>query len=118
MREVHPTRQVPGEPHRRWFSSAELDLIVWCDAAGAPMAFQLCYDKGRDERALTWDPSTGLSHSAVDDGESEPGLRYKATPVLAPDGPLEVQRVAAHFDAASTDVPGEITAFVRTRLQG
>jgi len=82
------------------------------------MAFQLCYDKGRDERALTWDPSTGLSHSAVDDGESEPGLHYKATPVLAPDGPLEVQRVAAHFDAASTDVPGEITAFVRTRLQG
>jgi hypothetical protein len=118
MREVHPTRQVPGEPHRRWFSSAELDLIVWCDAGGSPVSFQLCYDKGRNERALTWEPSTGLSQSAVDDGESEPGLRYKATPVLAPDGPLEVQRVAAHFDAVSTDVPGEITDFVRKHLQG
>jgi hypothetical protein len=116
MREVHPTRQVPGEPHRRWFSSAELDLIVWCDAAGAPVAFQLCYDKGRNERALTWEPAIGLSHSAVDDGESELGLRYKATPVLAPDGPLEVQRVAARFEAASADVPGEIADFVRKRL--
>ena len=118
MQEVHPTRQVPGDPHRRWFSSADLDLIVWCDAGGAPVAFQLCYDKGRNERALTWEPSTGLSQSTVDDGESEPGLRYKATPVLAPDGALEVRRVAAHFDAASAGVPGEISDFVRKRLQG
>jgi len=117
MREVHPTRQVPGEPHRRWFSSAELDLIVWCDAGGAPVSFQLCYDKGRNERALTWEPATGLSYSRVDDGEVEIGLRYKATPVLAPDGPLEVRRLAARFEAASADVPGEIVDFVRKRLQ-
>jgi hypothetical protein len=117
MREVHPTRQVPGEPHRRWFSSGELDLIVWCDAGGRPVAFQLCYDKGRNERALTWEPSTGLSHSAVDDGEGELGLRYKATPVLSPDGPLEVQRLAARFAAASGDLPGDIVAFVRDRLR-
>ena len=117
MQEVHPTRQVPGEAHRRWFSSADLDLIVWCDNHGAPVAFQLCYDKGRSERALTWEPATGLVHSAVDDGEFQVGMRYKATPVLAPDGPLDVPRVAARFAAASTDLPAEIAAFVRERLR-
>lgn len=117
MREVHPTRQVPGEAHRRWFSSAELDLIVWCDGGGAPVAFQLCYDKGRSERALTWEPDTGLVHSAVDDGEFEIGMRYKATPVLEPDGPLDVPRVAERFAAASAELPTDIVAFVRARLR-
>jgi len=116
MREVHPTRQVPGEAHRRWFSSADLDLIVWCDHVGAPVAFQLCYDKGRTERALTWEPATGLVHSAVDDGESDPGMRYKATPVLEPDGPLDMPRVVARFAAASDALPADIAAFVRDRL--
>ena len=117
MREVDPTRQVPGEPQRRWFSSSELDLIVWYDTGGAPVAFQLCYDKGKNERALTWEPSTGLIHSAVDDGEVSVGMRYKATPVLAPDGPLDVTGLAARFEAASSEVPGEIVSFVRARLQ-
>ena len=116
MREVHSTRQVPGEPQRRWFASPELDLIVWCDAAGAPVSFQLCYDKGHNERALTWDPSTGLRHSIVDDGESLIDFRYKATPVLTPDGERDRQRVVARFVEASGDLPGDIAAFVRERL--
>ena len=117
MREVHPTRQVPCEARRRWFSSADLDLIVWCDTVGAPVAFQLCYNKGRDERALTWEPATGLVHSAVDDGESGGGMRYKGTPVLEPDGPLDIPRVAARFAAASGELPTDIAAFVRERLR-
>jgi hypothetical protein len=117
MRELHPTRQVPGEARRRWFSSAELDLIVWCDDHGAPVSFQLCYDKGRKEHALTWEPATGLVHSAVDDGELHIGSRYKATPVLAPDGPLDIPRVAARFAEASADLPAEIVRFVRDRLR-
>ena len=117
MHEVHPTRQVPGEPRRRWFSSSELDLIVWYDPGGVPVSFQLCYDKGKNERALTWEPSTGLIHSTVDDGELSVGMRYKATPVLAPDGPLDVARLAARFTEASAGLPGEIVAFVATRLR-
>jgi hypothetical protein len=117
MQEVHPTRQVPGEAHRRWFSSSDLDLIVWCDNHGAPVAFQLCYDKGRKEHALTWEPATGLVTSAVDDGEFAIGMRYKATPVLAPGGALDIPRVAARFAAASTELPTDIAAFVRDRLR-
>ena len=117
MQEVHPTRQVPGEAHRRWFSSGDLDLIVWCDHHGAPVAFQLCYDKGRSERALTWEPTTGLVHSAVDDGELDIGMRYKATPVLEPDGPLDVPRVAERFRSASLGLPADIADFVSARLR-
>ena len=116
MQELHPTRQVPGEPHRRWFASADLDLIVWCDAAGAPVSFQLCYDKGRGERALEWDPATGLQHSAVDDGESLIDFRYKATPVLTGDEPMDLRRVAARFAEVSAELPGEIVSFVSARL--
>ena len=116
MREVRPTRQVPGEPRRRWFSSSDLDLIVWCDGADSPVAFQLCYDKGRDERALTWEPSTGLIYSAVDDGEASPGMRYKATPVLEPDAAVDLGRLAARFVADSDGVPADIVDFVSARL--
>jgi hypothetical protein len=117
VQEVLRTRQVPGEPLRRWFSSSELDLIVWYDAGEAPIAFQLCYDKGRRERALTWEPATGLIQSAVDDGEFNVGIRYKATPVLEPDGPLDIPRVAERFEAASPGLPPDIADFVSARLR-
>ena len=117
VHEVLRPRQVPGEPQRRWFSSSDLDLIVWCDAAGAPVAFQLCYDKGRRERALTWEPGTGLVQSAVDDGEFNVGMRYKATPILGPDGPLDIPRVAERFKTASAGLPRDIADFVSARLR-
>ena len=44
LREIVDVRQVPGEPKRRWFSSDDIDLIVWLDDSGAPVSFQLCYD--------------------------------------------------------------------------
>ena len=117
VHEVLRPRQVPGEPQRRWFSSSDLDLIVWCDAAGAPVAFQLCYDKCRRERALTWEPATGLIQSAVDDGEFSVGMRYKATPILEPDGPLDIPRVAERFKTASPSLPRDIADFVSARLR-
>jgi hypothetical protein len=117
LQEVRRTRQVPGEPRRRWFSSLDLDLIVWLDGAGAPVGFQLCYDKGRTEHALTWEPSTGLVHSAVDDGEFDIGLRHKATPVLAPDGALDLAGLARRFVAASDALPADIVQFVTARLR-
>ena len=54
--EIIHVRQVPGDPRRRWFSSDDMDLIVWYDDSDAPIGFQLCYDKLRSERALRWEP--------------------------------------------------------------
>ena len=115
--EVQPTRQVPDEPRRRWFTSVELDLIVWLDAAGAPVGFQLCYDKGQGEHALTWKVGAGFAHSGVDDGESVVGLRYKASPVLVPDGALDIERLTEQFAASSAEVPPDIVQLVLARLR-
>lgn len=115
LSEVRDVRQVPGESRRRWFTSDDLDLIVWVDAAGAPTSFQLCYGKPRAEHALTWQPDTGFRHMAVDDGESV-DFKWKGTPILVPDGHFDADQVRERFTKASTAVPTDIVAFVTTKL--
>jgi hypothetical protein len=113
---MRDTRQIPGEPRRRWFCSPELDLIVWMDDdAGRPLGFQLCYDKLIGERALTWREGRGYDHSAVDNGESMP-TKYKGTPILVADGVFEQGRIAAVFEDASSEIPADIRAFVSEKL--
>ena len=116
LREVADTRQIPGEPRRRWFSSPELDLIVWVDTDGEPLGFQLCYDRARRERAFTWRTGRGYHHAAVDAGENPPG-RYKGTPILVADGAFDKPRVAALFAGASVEVPRPIRELVARHLE-
>lgn len=115
LRELPDARQVPGEPRRRWFNSPDLDLIVWMDDGGEPTGFQLCYDKLRAERALTWHAGRGYDHSAVDDGEHTPA-KYKSTPILVADGLFQSNRVHTLFLEASADVPEDIRRFVSDAL--
>ncbi|MDB5867341.1 MAG: hypothetical protein JWO70_5147 [Betaproteobacteria bacterium] len=116
LRELRDTRQVAGEPRRRWFSSADLDLIVWLDETGSVVGFQLCYDKSRGERALTWRAGRGYDHSAIDDGEGNPA-QYKSTPILVADGHFDRERVAEIFLESSEDVPAPIRDAVADRLR-
>ena len=113
--EIRDVRQIRGEAHRRWFTSDEIDLIVWCDAAGGPLAFQLCYDKPRGEHALTWRPESGFQHTAVDDGEGDE-FKWKGTPILVPDGHFDLRRLRERFVRASASVPADIVAFVDGKL--
>ncbi|MES2693667.1 MAG: hypothetical protein V4773_09350, partial [Verrucomicrobiota bacterium] len=69
LREIKNVRQEPGEGRRRWFESDGLELVVWLDARGRMTGFQLCYDSGRHEHALTWREGGGFSHDRVDPGE-------------------------------------------------
>ena len=107
LRELADIRQVPGEPRRRWFSSPDLDLIVWLDDADTMLGFQLCYDKTRGERALTWRADRGYDHAAVDDGEAQPA-QYKGTPILVANGHLNRERVADLVREASVSLPAPI----------
>ena len=106
----------PGE-RSRWFASPDLDLIVWFDEADEPIAFQLCYDKRRAERALTWRPDVGFVHAAVDTGERRDRLTYKATPILVEGGQVDLGRVTDLLSAASRRVPPAIAEFVTSKLQ-
>lgn len=107
LRELRDARQVEGEPRRRWFSSPDLDLIVWLDEQDAIVGFQLCYDKSRGERALTWRLARGYDHMGVDDGEANPA-QYKSTPILVADGFFDSDRVIGIFIESSEDVPQDI----------
>ena len=111
LREVADVRQIAGEVKRRWFSSSDLDLIVWLDEHDRPVGFQLCYDKTRGEHALTWRAGRGYEHAAVDTGEALP-TQFKATPILVADGLFEPTRVKSAFLEASLSVPEDIRGFV------
>jgi multidrug transporter EmrE-like cation transporter len=76
--------QLPGEPRRRWFTDSDFDLIVWFTPAGTICSFQLCYDRRRRERALTWTQDGGFSHDRIDDGEASPAKNR--TPILVDGG--------------------------------
>ena len=91
--------------------------MVWLNQSGAPMGFQLSYDKHGSERVLTWTPERGYLHQTVDDGEAQAGLRYKGTPILVTTGRFDATRVLQVFQGESSELPREIAAFVANRLK-
>lgn len=115
MKERINVRQIPGDNTRRWFSSENLDLIVWYDPEGNLAGFELCYDKTRVEHSICWRPRGGFVHMAVDDGENRPG-KYKASPVLVPDGHFDARRVHAAFAIECISLPQELAAYVLQAL--
>jgi hypothetical protein len=115
LRELADTRQIPGEPKRRWFTSLQLDLFIWVDEADQPVGFQLCYDKNAGEHAFTWREGRGYDHSSVDDGEDGPSI-YKSTPILRANGYFNRSRVKTLFLEAAAAVPTVLREFVSERL--
>ena len=116
LRELSDTRQIPGEPRRRWFHSPDLDLIVWFDDAEQPVGFQLCYDKARYERALTWREGRGYDHHAIDSGEAG-RAKHKSSPILVADGLFDTHSVLSEFVAASNGLPDDIRSYVSRVLE-
>jgi len=107
-------RQIPGDRPRRWFQSEDEDLIVWYAEDGSIFGFQLCYDKQKSERALTWLPQSGFSHNRVDDSKG-PGLT-KGTPLLVADGVFDVSTMSRRFLQISETLPREVFEFVSGKL--
>jgi hypothetical protein len=114
LREINNVRQIAGEPSRRWFTDERLDLVIWTDREQT-VGFQLCYDKQRGERAVTWKVDPGFKHNAVDTGEDRPG-RYKATPILVADGSFDPRGVAADFLEQSGDLDADTRDFICMKL--
>jgi hypothetical protein len=115
LQEYAQTRQIDGEPKRRWFSSSDLDLIVWYDESEKPFAFQLCYGKQESEHALTWQPGEGFEHTAVDSGEQR-SLHHKGSPMLVPDGAFDRDRVSRMFDDSAAELPAPVFELVTSVL--
>jgi hypothetical protein len=116
LSEIANPRQIPGEGRRRWFSDSYFDLIVWYKREGAAIAgFQLCYDKEREERALTWRRGQGFDHKRIDDGDVTG--RMKMTPVLIPDGIFDHAAIAERFRRESEKIDPDIRTFVYDRVK-
>jgi len=107
-------RQIDGESHRRWFGDDDWDLIVWQSASGEVVGFQICYDRTSEEHALTWRQDCGFTHQRVDDGQGSP--HYSQTPVLMPDGEVDIQRLTHIFIDKSGALDPDIVQFIRAKL--
>ncbi len=114
LREFPHPRQNPGDPFRRVFSSEDMDLFVWYGPDGAFIGFQLCYDTGRNPRALTYE-NGAYFHSGIDQGESDP--RKNRSPMLTVDGKFAKQAVLERFAAVSVEIDPAVTRYLMECLQ-
>ncbi len=105
----------PAQDGRRWYSDNYFDLIVWTGPDSSISGFQLCYDKYRTERAVTWTKETGYSHERVDDGEWNPAKNL--TPILVPDGLCPIGEIIDLFLSRSAEIDPSIRSFVIDRLR-
>ena len=102
--------------NRIWFSSSDMDLIVWTDDTQSIAAFELYYDKNVNEHVLIWRKASGFSHLAVDDGEQKPVLNYKEAPMLVPDGIFDPDRIRRLFERLQDGLPTPIARAIRQKL--
>ncbi len=82
LKETLNAQQPPDEPRRRCFTDRDCDLYVWYDDDGQVVQFQLCYDKGPEEKAFTWSRDHGVVQHGVDDGSQTGRFTIKGTPIL------------------------------------
>ena len=114
--EFKGTQQIAGERRRRWFSSTEMDLIVWYDEGDSIAGFELYYDKNIRELVFIWRADRGFAHLAVDDGEQKPILDYKEAPILIPDGHIDPNHIMTLFEGSCVNLPAEVVTLVRRKL--
>ena len=115
LREIKPVRQIPGEPRRRIFVDDFFILTVWHLPQGSLIGFQLCHERGPNEKALSWSIFDEFSHDRAEDGEGIPG-HYKMTPILVGDGLFDKDNILALFKKESTEIDPTIVSFVCEKI--
>ncbi|MCX6951007.1 MAG: hypothetical protein NTV51_02295 [Verrucomicrobia bacterium] len=114
LKEIRNLRQERGPGRRRWFESDGFELVVWENAAGASEGFQICYDLGTGEHALTWRPDVGFAHHAVDPGDETP--LSNQTPILIRDGAVPWPEIERLFGERGVTLERRMREWVGTRL--
>jgi hypothetical protein len=110
-----PIREVKGDRPRMWMMDPYMDLIVWYLPDGGLYGFQLCYDKGGDERSLTWLHTGVFTHTRMDSGEAGP-LDAKATPMPVAGGLYDYDEVRRQFQKRSALIDPKLSEFVLLKL--
>jgi hypothetical protein len=115
--ELKEIQQSVDNRRRRWFSSSEMDQIVWYDEGDSIAGFELYYDKNIREHVFIWQAEREFSHLAVDDGEQRPVLEYKEAPILVPDGQVDPNRIRSLLDTSIENLPAKVARLVREKLE-
>ena len=115
LREITSVRQDEPNFARRWFQDDYFDLFLWLALDGRVSAFQLGYDRARQERVLSWSSARGFSHNRVDAGETWP--MQSMTPLLVPGGSCPIRAVFREFDRRSEALEGSVRSFLLRKLR-
>ena len=115
LRELPSRKPENGEPRRRWFFCHDLDLVVWLDNDENPVAFQLAYDKYRNEHSISWRAGKGFQHFKVDEGNPFSGKAQ--TPLLHATGIFRPGLLIDQFKSLSGEMPAPIASFVIAKLE-
>ena len=108
LREILHVRQDNASVKRRWYQDGYFDLWTWQSEDGEILAFQLCYDKRRDERALSWRKDHGFDHLRV-----QTGREWQSTALLKGDaGVFPAVIVSRKLKAGARDLPLALRRFV------
>lgn len=111
--EIKNVQQEEDGPFCRWFADRDFDLFIWLKPDGAFFGFQLCYQKSKDEKALTWKEKTGFVHERVDLGTK---ARSNMTPILVSDAVFPKDKVARNFLEKSKEIDPVISKFVYNKI--
>lgn len=113
--EIQNVKQNEGEPKRRWFIDEYFDLVVWLDKEDEVEGFQLCYDKSKNQHALTWHRESGYMHNRVDEGDDKPG-KPKGIPILVADGNFAYDKIAEMFKGESVNLDQRVAMIIHDRI--
>jgi hypothetical protein len=111
----YPTTRPSAGAQRRWFCDEYFDLIVWFADDSTIWGFQLCYDRGRSERAFTWTSAAGYSHDRIDDGEDSP--TKNRSPILVPDGTFDAPAILTRLIGSSATRDRGVRKFVMEKIR-
>ena len=114
LQEIRSIRQDDPDRTCKWFQDDFFDLFTWVDKAGEVVAFQLCYDRLKQERVLAWSGETGFLHRGIDDGEFIPS--QKMAPIMIADGVFEAQDIHAEFASRSEGVDPMLRNFMLAKI--
>jgi len=112
--EIPNVKQYEPNLHRRWFQNAFFDLYVWSNDVDELFGFQLCYEKGGDQRALRYSHGLGFQHEGVDQPEDKPGRSMSA--IFVANGALDADALCARFALDAIEIPASVRAFVIEQL--
>ncbi|MCK5876440.1 MAG: hypothetical protein KAG43_02295 [Candidatus Marithrix sp.] len=98
-----------------WFQDEYFDLFVWFDThSGKIINFQLCYDRLRRERVMSWDYENGFNHYYIDDGEYSP--HKNMSPVFFLEGKFAYNEAIPRFIKSSNQIDKKIRHFIIKKL--